>query len=186
MTGRLRLGRPAPTRWVALGLGVLLSGCAGSTPGSHGAEVGEPTGAPSAEPLALTCGLSVVDGGQQVVRYCGDGAARVSLTGRSYDAEGAECRQRGAFLTANFGTNYSNDEAAQGQYVGLLLGGVPGAGEKPGKVQLAGLEVTVGGTRQRVAAATATARLTGDRLEGTVSGRVGDGAVAIEFHCSTT
>ncbi|EWT07658.1 hypothetical protein N864_03295 [Intrasporangium chromatireducens Q5-1] len=164
---------------------MLLAGCAGSTPGSPGAEGGEPTGPPSAEPLALECGLSVVDGGQEVVRYCGAGAARVTVPGGSYDAEGAECRQRGEFVTANFGTNYSNDEAAQGQYVGLLLGGVPGAGASPAKVRLAGLEVTVGGKRQQVAAATATARLTGDRLEGTVSGRVGEDAVSIEFHCTT-
>jgi hypothetical protein len=132
----------------------------------------------------------VLDDGRQVVRYCGDGEARIALTdgphtGGIQDVKGAECRQRGEFLTANFGTNYSDEVAAQGEYVGLLLGGLGRSGDAATGVKVAGLEVMVGGKRQSLSDAKATASLKGGRLDGSLTGRTEDGPVTIEFHCAT-
>lgn len=134
----------------------------------------------------MECGLSVLDDGQQVMRYCGDGEARITVTGGPYDVKGAECRQRGEFLTANFGTNFSKDETAQGEYVGLLLRGVPASGTKATDVKISGLEVTVAGKRQPLTDATVKASMQAGRLEGSLHGGTEGGPVTIEFRCAAT
>lgn len=162
-----------------LGLGVLLAGCAGGTPGAGPGGPGS-TAAPTVE-----CGLSTFEDGHQVIRYCGDGVARVAVGKDFVDVTGAACQQRGAFVTANFGTNYSRDGTASGDYVGLLLGGLPGGGTDPAEADLSGIEVTVDGARVAVEDATASVAVSGGGLEGTVTGGVpGDGPIEIAFNCA--
>jgi hypothetical protein len=178
-----------------LGLGVLLAGCASGTPGSGSRGSGDslvsvgpsgsagPGGGPTGEPT-VECGLSTYDDGHQVVRYCGDGVARVAVGKDFVDVTGAACQQRGAFVTANFGTNYSSEEGARGHYVGLLLGGLPGGGTEPTEVDLSGIEVTVDGARVAVEDPAASVAVGGAGLEGTVTGEVtGGGPIEIAFNC---
>jgi hypothetical protein len=163
-----------------LGLGVLLAGCAGGTPGAGpalGSSAG-PTAAPTVE-----CGLSTFEDGHQVIRYCGDGVARVAVGKDFVDVTGSACQQRGAFVTANFGMNYAREGAASGDYVGLLLGELPDGGVLT-EAALSGIEVTVDGARVAVEDATATVAVSGGGLEGTVTGGVpGDGPIEIAFNC---
>lgn len=180
MTGRHRPGRPAPTHWVALGLGVLLAGCAGGTPGSGDGAQGTATA-----DVALECGLSTFPDGQQAMRYCGDGVAVVSVGDMRTPVGGAACERRGDFVTANFGTNYSDDKAARGNYVGLLLSG-PSSGKDPAEVKLSGVEIVVDGKRQPLSEGAATAVLQDKGLQGTVTGQIGEDLVTIEFDCRTS
>jgi hypothetical protein len=159
------------------GLGVLLAGCAGGAPSSG------PIGA-TADPT-VECGLSTFEDGHQVVRYCGDGVARVAVGKDFVDVTGAACQQRGAFVTANFGTNYSRSEAARGDYVGLLLGELPAEGTDPTEADVSGIEVVVDGARVAVEDATTSVTVGGAGLEGTVTGAVdGDGPIEIAFTCT--
>ena len=169
---------------VLLGLGVLLAGCAGGTPGAGQVSAGQVSAGPTVAPTAA-CGLSTFDDGHQVIRYCGDGVARVAVGKDFVDVTGAACQQRGAFVTANFGTNYSREGGARGHYVGLLLGQVPGQATEPAEADLPGIEVTVDGARVPVEDATAAVMVSGAGLEGTVTGAVtGAGPIEIAFNCT--
>jgi hypothetical protein len=157
---------------LVVGLGVLLAGCGGGTPSA------DPT--PTSDPptSAVECGLNTYEDGHQVVRYCGDGSATVRLAGAEpVRVDGAECRRRGAFVTANLGTNYSNPDAARGAYVGLLL-----KASEPATVT--GIELTLDGGRIAVSEASAKVRLSDSALDTTVTGSADGKEVEIALHCA--
>lgn len=116
----------------------------------------------------------------------------MSVRGALTEVRGAVCERRGEFVTANFGTNYSNADAAQGHYVGLLIGTPPKSGEGAA-VDATGAEVIVDGKRVSVSAAKDSAAISGlergstSTLEGAVTGTLSDGhPVRITFHCLVT
>lgn len=172
-----------PVVAIVIGLGVLLAGCGGGTPSADSTPTTErPT---SERPTsAVECGLNTYEDGHQVVRYCGDGSATVRVAAdEPVRVDGAECRRRGAFVTANLGTNYSNPDAARGAYVGLLLGGLPDAGgARPAEV--AGIELTLDGARVAVSEASARVTLSDSALEATVKGSADGEEVEIALRCA--
>lgn len=174
MPGRLHRGGRARLALVAAGLGVVLTGCSSATPNPP-----EPTGTGQ----ALDCGLSTFDDGHQVMRYCGEGTAAVDAAGTRAEVTGAVCEQRGEFLTANFGTNYSNETAARGEYVGILLTGLP-KDDATATVKVAAIEVIIDGERQAITGTVAASRVKDGRLEGSLTGNTGQGPARIEFDCA--
>lgn len=206
---RVRVPRP---RWGGrlLLLGAVpvlaLAGCTGTAPSPTGDTVGPgattstaapPTTAPpptgdtvgtSAAPAEaaatpdVECGLTVGSDGQQVLRYCGEGSARVELPLRTLEFGGAECDVTGSFATVNAGVSYSDREAAEGDYVGVVLGGLEEDAETAaGHVAI---ELVVRGTTLALRDLEATVDLRGGALEATVLARTAeDGPVRIELGC---
>lgn len=163
-----------------LGLGMLLTGCAGGTD-SHGADE---HGATSDHEPAIECGSSTYEDGHQVIRYCGDGSAEVRVDGAaSATVRGGVCDAHGAFVTANFGTNYSNPEAADGDYVGLLLTDLPETGREA-RARVTAVELTIDGERVAVSADRTTATLARGALAARVTGSGPKGPVTIAASCT--
>lgn len=121
----------------------------------------------------LPCGTTVLPDGEQVVRYCEDGTAVFTL-GDHEEAEvqGTTCENRGALFLAHFGTNYSDDTTARGEYLGLALEDVP---ESSGAASIYALELTVGGYRQPVAEASVEVAQDGSTLTLELDGSLTDG-----------
>lgn len=163
-----------------LGLGLLLGGCADDT---HSADpVGDRASASSTS--TIECGSNTYDDGHQVIRYCEGGAADVRVGGAaSVEVSGSLCEAHGDFVTANFGTNFSNPKAAEGDYVGFLIGGLS-HGNEPRPATITQVDVTLDGERIAVSDAKATGARTVTSLEATVTGSTPEGEVEITATCS--
>lgn len=171
--------RPLGGAAAVAALGMLLAGCAEDTT-SAGSEGDHTTGEHTS---TVECGSSTYDDGHQVIRYCGDGRADVRLAGTApVGARGASCEAHGDFVTANFGTNYSNPKAAEGNYVGLLVGGLR-QGDDPRSATVTQVDVTLDGERIAVSDAKVTGALTDSSLEATLTGSTPDGEVEVTATC---
>ncbi|UPK75410.1 hypothetical protein MU582_01900 [Nocardioidaceae bacterium SCSIO 66511] len=172
------MSRRTPLAAVAI-VGLFLSGCADG--GASGES--EPHSEDEHHSSAVECGASTYEDGHQVIRYCGDGAAHVRVAGgEAAPVRGATCEAHGNFITANFGTNYSNPKAAEGGYVGVVLGDVR-RGQELKPATLTGVELVEDGRRVAVSGVEATAALVDDTLRATISGRTAKGRIAIETSC---
>lgn len=174
-----RRTRPCLAIVAAAGLVTVLAGCADDATGGAASHDDEGAGKPT-----IACGASTYDDGHQVIRYCGEGSAVVRISGAAapVEAGGAVCSAHGAFVTANFGTNYSNPKAAEGSYVGFLIGDVGGR-DRAAPPTITQIDLTVDGERIPISKATATATLADAGLDATVKGSTPEGVVTITATC---
>lgn len=142
------------------------------------------TGPPRPADPDLACGLTVLEDIEQVIRYCGHGHMNVTLgDAEEVYVDGAQCEDRGGFFLMHFGTSYSDEATARGEYVGLVLEDMPAEGE--GTPRVSALEFTAGGHRQAVAEAEATVTWIGDEVELELAGDLASGeAFAVHGHCA--
>jgi hypothetical protein len=142
------------------------------------------TGPPRPADPALLCGTTVLPDGEQVTRYCDEGLATF-VVGDDKDTEvkGAECEDRGALFLAHFGSNYSDQTTARGDYLGLALEAMP---ETDGPASIYALELTVDGHRPAVSAATVDVTRTGDVVTFDLVGELADGrTLSVGASCHT-
>lgn len=177
----------------------LLTGCSGTAPGPSGPSDATQTAAgadattarATAPDRAVTtapapdvdCGLTVLEDGRQVVRYCGAGTASVELPLRTLELEGAECDLRGSFATVHVGVSHEDRDTASHDYVGVVLGGLE-AGARTRADHVA-LELVVRGSTLPLHGQAATVDLTGEHeLRATVDALTeDDGPVRLTLTC---
>lgn len=201
MTPPRRRGRGPRRGWVpALLLGLLapLAGCSGTdlgpaaSPDPTAVTAGVTAGVTAAPDVGATttaqaagvdCGLTVLDDGRQVVRYCGGGSASVELPLRTLELEGAECDLRGSFATFNVGVSHEDRETARHDYLGAVLGGLEDGAETT--ADHVALELVVRGSTLPLHGQEATVDLTGDHeLRATVEALTqDDGRVRMTLTC---
>lgn len=161
------------------------SGTAGDHAHDHGDETADAVvtaGPPRPADPSVECGTTVTDGGEQVVRYCDEGEARF-VVGDDKDTEvdGATCEDRGALFLAHFGTNYSDDAAARGDYLGLALEEMQQA---QGAAPIYALELTLDGYRLPLADAVVDVDRDDATVGLTLSGELSDGReLRVEASC---
>ncbi|QDO89664.1 hypothetical protein FNH13_16075 [Ornithinimicrobium ciconiae] len=124
----------------------------------------------------------MTDVGEQVVRYCDEGQARFVVgDDKDTEVEGATCEDRGALFLAHFGTNYSDDAAAQGDYLGLALEEMP---ETDGQAPIYALELTLDGYRLPLTDAVVDVERDDHTLGLTLTGELSDGRpLRVEASC---
>lgn len=143
-----------------------------------------PTGPPRPADPDVACGTTVLTNGEQITRYCGDGAATfVVADEKETQVLGAVCEDRGVLFLSHFGTNYSDDHDAYGDYLGLALENMP---ETEGSADIYALELTIDGYRQAVAEAEVDVLRDGNHFEITLTGELADGrSLSVESICHT-
>lgn len=196
MTPPRSRGRAPWLGWAPVLLGAVLAGCSGAGPAPSAAPGTTTSPSPSAAVTAeappkvsgetatpvVDCGLTVLDDGRQVIRYCGEGVATVELPLRTLTLEGAECDVRGAFATVNVGVSHSDQESASGDYVGVVMGGLE-EGRASAADHLA-LELVVRGSTVALHGQEATIDLSGAGLEVMIEARTADdGPVRMTISC---
>lgn len=143
------------------------------------------TGPPRPADPDVECGTTLLPDGEQVIRYCDEGHAQFTVGDTEVMTDGARCEDRGGFFLAHFGTNYSDEEAARGEYLGLILEEVPSTGTSSPRISA--LELTLSGYRQVVSDASVQMTHQDPGVEMTLTGELPDGrSFEIEAHCSTT
>lgn len=161
------------------------SGSAGHDHGHSDAEAtAATTGPPRPADAGLECGTTVLPDGQQVTRYCNEGAATFTVgDAKGTAVKGATCEERGLIFLAHFGANYSDESSGRGEYLGLALEDMP---TKAGRASIYALELTVDGYRQNVSRATVDVSRDGDVVELTVVGALADGrSLSVAASCHT-
>lgn len=152
-------------------------------PDAAGTTADPATTTAAAPPTDLDCGLTVLDDGRQVVRYCGEGTASVELPLRTLELEGAECDLRGSFATVNVGVSHQDPETASHDYLGVVLGGLEAGAETT--ADHVALELVVRGSTLPLHDQEATVDLTDDHeLRATVEALTqDDGKVRMTVTC---